>query len=167
MTVSLIVAVADNGAIGKNNDLLWKMPADMRFFVEKTTGHPVIMGRKNYLSIPEKYRPLKNRTNIIVTRDPDFSAEGSMVCNSVEEAIDQALTENKEVFIIGGGEIYRYALQHNLCQRIYLTEIHESFDADVYFPPLDHQKWKEIERKDHAADEQNPHDFSFLIYELQ
>ena len=108
MKVSLIVAVAENGVIGKDNDLIWHLPKDMQFFKETTTGHHVIMGRKNFESIPHKYRPLPNRTNIVITKQSDYKAEGCIVVNSVEEALKVAKSNgDNEVFIIGGGGVDR------------------------------------------------------------
>ena len=167
MTISIIVAVASNRAIGKDNQLLWHMPADMKFFKEKTLGHPVISGRKNFLSIPEKYRPLSGRTNIIVTNDKSFIYDGIIICYSIEEAIELAKKENKEVFIIGGGQIYKYALQNNLCNKMYVTEIHHEFEADVFFPEVNLDLWIEMDRKDYNADEKNPYNFSFVTYNLK
>ena len=164
MSVSLIVAIAENRGIGKNNDLLWHLPADMAYFVQKTSGNPVIMGRKNYLSIPEKYRPLKNRTNIVVTRDKTFSEPGIIVCHSIEDAINTALTENKEVFVIGGGQVYDYVLSHNLVDKLYITEVKANFDADVFFPKLDKTVWVETSRKTYDSDEKNPYSYAFVEY---
>ena len=147
MIVSLIVAVAENRVIGKDNDLIWNLPKDMRFFKEKTTGHHVIMGRKNFESIPEKYRPLPNRTNIIVTRKKQYEAENILTVNSVKEGIEIAKKNNdKEPFIIGGGEIYELSLKEDLVDKIYLTKLHKEFSGDTFFPKLD-KKWKEIKRK--------------------
>ena len=117
MKVSLIAALGSNREIGKDNDLIWHLPKDMKFFTETTTNHFVIMGRKNYDSIPEKYRPLKNRTNVIVTRQKGFHAENCVVVNSVEEGIALAKFEGEtECFIIGGAQIYDYSLKHDLAE---------------------------------------------------
>src|SRR5690606_10527356 len=145
MIISAIAAVASNGVIGKDNDLVWNLPADMRFFKETTTGHFVIMGRKNYDSIPEKYRPLPNRENVIVTRQKNLKVLGSHIVHSVEEGIKLAEKKGeKEAFIIGGGEIFSYALKNNLPDRLYITHIHQSFDGDAYFPEFDLRNWDEI-----------------------
>ena len=115
MIVSLIVAASENQVIGKDNDLIWDLPKDMNYFKSTTQGHHVIMGRKNFESIPHKYRPLPNRINVIVTRQSSYEAEGSVVVNSIEEALRIAKeAQDKEPFIIGGGEIYRYALENDL-----------------------------------------------------
>lgn len=164
MIVSLIVAVAKNRVIGKDNDLIWNLPKDMRFFKEKTTGHHVIMGRKNFESIPEKYRPLPNRTNIIVTRKQQYEAKNILTVNSVKEGIEIAKRNNdKEPFIIGGGEIYELSLKEDLVDKIYLTKLHKEFSGDTFFPILD-KKWKEINRVDVKADENHECAFSFLTY---
>ena len=164
MIVSLIVAVAENRVIGKDNDLIWNLPKDMRFFKEKTTGHHVIMGRKNFESIPEKYRPLPNRTNIIVTRKQQYEAKNILTVNSVKEGIEIAKRNNdKEPFIIGGGEIYELSLKEDLVDKIYLTKLHKEFSGDTFFPILD-KKWKEINRVDVKADENHECAFSFLTY---
>jgi len=164
MIVSLIVAVAENRVIGKDNDLIWDLPKDMRFFKGKTTGHHVIMGRKNFESIPEKYRPLPNRTNIIVTRKKQYEAENILIVNSVKEGIEIAKRNNdKEPFIIGGGEIYELSLKEDLVDKIYLTKLHKEFSGDTFFPKLD-KKWKEINRVDVKADKNHECAFSFLTY---
>src|SRR3954465_7549819 len=132
MSISLIVAVGSNNAIGKNNTLIWHLPADMKFFKEKTTGHCIITGRKNYESIPEKFRPLPNRTNIVITRQKDYQAPGAIVTDSIEKALELAeKSGDEEIFIIGGAEIFRQCI--NITDRIYLTKIHHSFEGDVFF----------------------------------
>lgn len=165
MRVSLIVAVSENGVIGKDNDLIWHLPKDMKFFKDTTKGHHVIMGRKNFESIPHKFRPLPGRTNIIITRQKDYKAEGCIVVNSVEESLDIAKNNNdKEPFIIGGGQIYKLSLEANLIDRIYLTRIHHTFEGDTFFPDLS-EDWKEVEREDCKADEKHAHNYSFLTFE--
>lgn len=161
--ISLIVAVADNNVIGKDNALIWHLPADMKFFREKTTGHCIITGRKNYESIPEKFRPLPNRTNIVITRQPDYRAPGAVIVGSVEAAIEKAKQSgDNEIFIIGGAEIFRQSLSY--ADRIYLTVIHHSFEGDVFFPELNMQEWKEMSRVAGPVDEKNkyPHDYITL-----
>ena len=165
MIVSLIVAVSKNGVIGKDNDLIWHLPKDMRFFKETTMGHHVVMGRKNFESIPHKYRPLPNRTNVVITRQSDYKAEGCIVVNSVKEAVEIAKQNgDTEPFIIGGGQIYKLALEANLVDKIYLTKVHHSFEGDTFFPELN-TDWKEMERIDHKADEKHTHNYSFLTFE--
>lgn len=166
MRVSLIVAIAENNGIGKNNDLLWHLPNDMKYFKEKTLNHTIITGRKNYVSIPEKYRPLVNRTNIVLTRNTDFKETGCIIKHSLDDAISYAkTTEDKEIFIIGGGQIYKEALENNLIDRMYITHVHESFDADTFFPKIDLNKWKKISELTVEKDEKNPYKHSFAVYE--
>ena len=161
MSISIIVAVAENNVIGKDNSLIWHLPADMKFFKEKTTGHCVIMGRKNYESIPEKFRPLPNRTNIIITHQKNYNALGAIVVNSVEEAINKAKKNgDNEIFIIGGAEIFNQTLDQT--DKIYYTKIYHSFEGDTFFPEIDLKKWKEIRRTDHNADEKNKYSYSFI-----
>jgi dihydrofolate reductase len=163
MKVSLIVATGENLEIGKNNDLLWHLPMDMRFFTKKTTGHYVIMGRKNWDSIPDKYRPLANRVNIVVSRKCNLNLDGAIHVKSIEEGIEIAKNNGEdEVFIIGGGQIYSLALEKNLIDIIYITHVHASFDADTFFPKLDFQKWIEVSSEYFEADDKNK--FSFTIY---
>jgi len=165
MIVSLIVAVSENGVIGKDNDLIWHLPKDMRFFKETTMGHHVIMGRKNFESIPHKYSPLPNRTNVVITRQANYTAEGCVIVNSVEAALEIAKQNgDNEPFFIGGGQIYTLALEANLVDKIYLTKVHHSFDGDTFFHDLNIE-WKEIERIDHKTDEKHAHDYSFLTFE--
>lgn len=165
MKVSLIVAVSENGVIGKDNDLIWHLPKDMKFFKETTQGHHVIMGRKNFESIPHKFRPLPNRTNVIITRQSDYKAEGCLVVNSVEESIEIAKqNEDTEPFIIGGGQIYKIALEQNLVDRIYLTRIHHDFEGDTFFPELN-SDWEEVKRVDCYEDEKNKYEYSFIVLE--
>lgn len=165
MKVSLIVAVADNNVIGKDNDLIWRLPNDMKFFKETTLGHHVIMGRKNFESIPEKYRPLAGRTNIIISRQSDYSAEGCIVVNSLNKALEIAKQENdNEPFIIGGGQIYAMALKQNLIDKIYLTKVHHVFEGDTFFPELT-KEWKQINNISQKADPRHAYDYSFLTFE--
>ena len=165
MIVSLIVAVSENGVIGKDNDLIWHLPKDMKFFKETTMGHHVIMGRKNFESIPHKYRPLPDRTNIVITRQSGYKAEGCVVVNSIEAALEISKNNGDiEPFIIGGGQIYKLALEANLVDKIYLTKVRHSFDGDTFFPKLGNE-WEEIERIDCKSDEKHAHDYSFLTFE--
>ena len=167
MRVSIIVAVSENNVIGKNNDLIWHLPKDMKFFKDTTIGHCVIMGRKNHESIPHKYSPLPERVNIIVTRKSEYIANGCIVVNSLEKAIEIAKQNgDKEPFVIGGGQIYKLALERDLIDRVYLTRIHHHFDGDTYFPDLS-SDWIEISRQDFNADEKNKYDYSFIILEKQ
>lgn len=165
--VSLIVAVAEGShVIGKDNDLIWYLPKDLKYFKDTTENHHVIMGRKNYLSIPEKYRPLKGRTNIVVTRKSAYEAKGSLVMNSVESAIDYALRNgDTEPFIIGGGQIYKYVLDNDLVDRMYITWIHDSFEGDTFFPEFDVAQWKLTSEERHEPDHRNKHAFTFAVYD--
>ena len=165
MVVSLIVAVSENKVIGKDNDLVWHLPTDMKFFKDTTKGHFVIMGRRNYESIPHKYRPLPKRTNVIVTRQDDYKAEGCVVVKSVEEAIELAQKAgDTEPFVIGGGQIYKYAIENNLVDRIYLTRVHTEIDGDTYFEDLD-DSWKLVHADLHPSDEKHPFAFTFQTFE--
>ena len=164
MIISQIAAVAENRVIGRNNDLPWKLPDDMKFFMNTTKGHHVIMGRKNYESLHEKFRPLPNRTNIVVTRQKDFNAPGCHVVHSLDDALNIAEKNGeRETFVIGGAEIYSLAL--NKTSRLYLTEIKASVDGDTYFPEFDKKDWKEISRVPHGADEKHAFAFDIVIYE--
>lgn len=165
MTVALIVAVAENNVIGKDNDLIWHLPKDMQFFKKTTLYHHIITGRKNYISIPEKFRPLANRTNIVLTRQQNFPEKGCIVLNSLEAAINFAKKNNEtEVFIIGGGQIYKEALVKNLVDKMYITHVHHSFEGDTFFPEIDTTKWKKISEEIHLKDEKHPYSFSFCTY---
>lgn len=163
MIRSIIVARADNRVIGKDNQLIWHMPHDLKFFKTTTSGHYVLMGRKSFESLG---KPLPNRLNIIITRNQDYSAEGALVVHSLQEALQLAEDQKQqEVFILGGGEIYKQALEKGLVDRIYLTEIKDSFEGDTYFPELDKNQWKETHREEYQADHQNPHDYAFVSLE--
>lgn len=164
MILSIIVAISENNIIGKDNTLIWHLPADMKYFKEKTTGHCVITGRKNYESIPEKFRPLPNRSNIVITRQKEYSAPGAIVMGSIEAAIEKAKQiEDSEVFIIGGAEIYKQSI--HLVDKLYITKIHHSFEGDASFPQIDPKIWKETKREAFKADEKNKYDYSFGEYE--
>ena len=162
--VKLIVAKARNNAIGKNNDLIWKLPDDMAFFTRETTGNIVIMGRRNWESIPDKYRPLKDRLNIVVTRNMDFSDEGCEVYTSVEDAILANSEDERTTFIIGGGQVYKYCLEQGLVHEMLITEIEEDFDADTFFPEFDESKWTKELMSEHEIDERHPHAFKIYRY---
>ena len=164
MIISLIAALAQNRVIGKDNDLPWHLPDDMKFFMQTTKGHHCIMGRKNYDSIPEKFRPLPNRTNIVVTRQKGFHAAGCIVVNSIEDALVIARNnDEQETFIIGGADIYK--LGFALADRLYLTEIQTTLQGDTYFPEFTKDEWKETSRTHHAADDRHAYGFDFVIYD--
>jgi dihydrofolate reductase len=158
MTTTIVVAISENHAIGKDNKLLWYLPNDLKHFKEITTGHTVIMGRKTYESVG---KPLPKRRNIIITRQ-NITIEGCEVVGSIEAAIELCKTED-EVFIVGGAEIYKQAM--HLTDRIYLTIVHKSFDADSFFPEIDLTEWQEVAREDHEPDEKNSLPYSFITYE--
>jgi dihydrofolate reductase len=163
MIISLIAALTNNRVIGKNNDLPWHLPDDMKYFMQTTKAHHVIMGRKNYQSIPDKFRPLPNRTNIVVTRQKDFSAPGCLIVNSIAEGIELARTSGeKELFIIGGSEIYSQSMAY--ANQLYLTEIDTRLDGDTYFPTFDKAEWQEISRQHHEADARHAYPFDFVVY---
>lgn len=157
--ISIVVAISENNAIGKDNQLLWHLPADLKHFKEITTGHPIIMGRKTYDSIG---RPLPNRRNIVITRTTNLSIANVEVVNNLEDAIALCANDN-EAFVIGGAEIYKHALA--LINRIYLTTIHQRYEADAFFPALNMNEWKEIFKEYHPADEKNSVAYTFSTLE--
>ncbi|GAA4088231.1 dihydrofolate reductase [Mucilaginibacter panaciglaebae] len=158
MTVSIVVAIAENHAIGKDNKLLWHLPKDLNHFKETTSGGTVIMGRKTYDSVG---KPLPNRRNIVITRQ-QIEIAGCEVVNSLQAALDLCRSQD-EVFIVGGAEIYKQAMP--LTDRIYLTIVHENFEGDTYFPEIKSDMWKETGRADHEPDERNLFPFSFITLE--
>lgn len=157
--LSLIAAVAKNRVIGNNNQLLWHLPEDMRHFRETTRGKPVIMGRKTWESLPDSFRPLPRRLNIVVSRNYSYRAPGAMLAGSLEEAIRRVGNE-QEVFVIGGEELYRQALP--LADRLYLTEIEKDFEGDAFFPEILPQEWVEASRKKQQGASELV--FSFVTY---
>lgn len=157
--IALVVAMAENRVIGKDNKLIWHLPADLKYFKQLTSGHPIIMGRKTFESIG---KPLPNRTNIIVTRQTEFEADGCMVANSLPEALMLAQQLDSEIFVIGGAEIYQQALF--LADTIYVTEVHHIFEGDTFFPEIDSVLWQEVSREKHEPDEKNAYPYSFVIY---
>ena len=158
--ITLIAAIAKNNALGKDNDLIWHLPADLKRFKKVTTGHPILMGRNTFESIG---KPLPNRTSIIITRNNNYFIDGCLIANSIEQAIE--LTEGKDAFIIGGAQIYKDALEQNLVDRLDITLLHHEFEADAFFPEIDMEIWKEVAREDFKADEKNKYDYSFVSYE--
>ncbi|MEQ3501044.1 dihydrofolate reductase [Tenacibaculum sp. SSH1-16] len=158
--ITLIAAIAKNNALGKDNDLIWHLPADLKRFKKVTTGHPILMGRNTFESIG---KPLPNRTSIIITRNNNYFVDGCLMANSIEHAIE--LTEGKDAFIIGGAQIYKDALEQNLVDRLDITLIHHEFEADAFFPEINMEIWKEVAREDFKADEKNKYDYSFVSYE--
>ena len=159
MILSLIVAVSKNNVIGADNGLLWQMPADLRHFKAVTIDHTVIMGRKTYESIG---KPLRDRRNIVVTRQEEYEADGCEVVNSLQDAVDLC-TREQEVFIVGGGEIYKQAI--HAADKIYLTRIYNEFEGDTVFPEINFSEWRLTKYLKHHKDEKNPFDYSFSEYE--
>lgn len=151
----MIAAVAENNALGKNNDLLWHLPNDFKRFKEITSGHYIIMGRKTFESFP---KPLPNRTHMIITRQKDFLHEGCIVVDTLEKAI-AACPKTEEVFIIGGGEIYSQSI--HFADQLDITRVHHSFDADVYFPEIDPEIWELRNETFNPKDERHLFDYTF------
>jgi dihydrofolate reductase len=158
--ISLIAAMADNGVIGIENRLPWKLPADMQWFRKHTLGKPVIMGRKTFESLG---RPLPDRTNIVLSRDPSFQAEGCIIVDSIDAALQAAAEIGDETMIMGGASFYEQMLPR--AGRLYLTRIHADFEGDAWFPDVDMSQWHTVVQEDHQADEKNAYDYSFMILE--
>lgn len=159
MRVSLIVAVAENGIIGRDGDLPWKLSNDLRYFKSVTMGKPIVMGRKTYESIG---RPLPGRPNLVISRNPGFAADGVEVFPALDAALDHAATfDGDEVMIIGGATLYADAL--SFADRLYLTEVHADVDGDVSFPARDPAAWTEISRQRHSASDKDAHPHSFVV----
>jgi dihydrofolate reductase len=164
MNITMIAALSRNYVIGRDNDLPWKLPDDMKFFMDTTRGHVVIMGRKNYDSIPKKFKPLPDRTNIVVTRQQNLEAPGCIVVDSIEKGFDIARNKQEpETFIIGGSEIYRHCMPY--AHKLILTEIDAEVQGDTFFPSFNKDEWKETYRKHHPKDERHVYAFDFVIYE--
>lgn len=165
MVISIIVAASQNGVIGRDNQLLWRLPDDLKRFKQLTLGHPIIMGRKTFESIG---KPLPGRTSIIVTRSADYMVEGTLVVHSLEDAIAAAGTlHSKEAFIIGGGEIYRQTLANNNVDQVYLTRIYADYEGDAFFELLNEAKWEQTSTEFHPADERHPVAFSFNKFSIK
>lgn len=163
--VSVIVAAAENGVIGRGNALPWHLPEDLRYFRRVTMGKPLVMGRRTFESIG---RPLPGRTNIVISRNPQFRAEGTRVVASLDDALqlarDIALADGvDELLVIGGAEIYAQAIPR--ADRLYLTLVHSAVEGDALLPPIDWREWRETGRERHRGSGDNPHDYSFLVYE--
>jgi dihydrofolate reductase len=165
MKVSLIVAMDMERGIGRNNDLMWHLPDDMQFFKETTQDHIVVMGRKNYDSIPEKYRPLPRRENVVLTRNASFKAENCRVFNALEDCLQAYKDEtDRTVFIIGGGEIYRLALEQNIVDEMYITHVNKTYGADTFFPDFDLRNWAVTTLMEHPKDDKHDASFSVVKY---
>ncbi len=160
IVISLLVAADEGNVIGKNNQLPWHLPNDLKYFKNLTWGLPIVMGRKTYESIG---KPLPGRTNIVITRNKDYAAEGIVVVHTIEEALNVALQKGaKEIFVIGGAEIFNSVFDS--AHRIYLTRIHHRFDGDVFFPELN-GNWQLVKKQKQAADEKNAYAHTFQVWE--
>lgn len=159
--ITIIAAIANNNALGKDNDLIWHLPADLQRFKKITSGHHILMGRNTFESIG---KPLPNRTTIIITRNQDYVKDGCLIANSLEEALEMA-EKDEQIYIIGGAQIYKYALENNLANAMEITLVHQEFEADAFFPEIDMSVWKSVEREDFIADEKNKFDYSFIRFE--
>lgn len=164
MTISYILAMDEGRGIGIDNRLPWHLPADLAYFRQKTTGSTILMGRKTYDSLG---KPLPKRTNVILTRDESFQAEGCTVIRSFEDVVRQygrgGRSEEEELFVIGGAEVFRLLMPY--ADRLYITEIAHSFEADTFFPELEPSEWREVSREPGVKDEKNPYDYAFVVYE--
>jgi dihydrofolate reductase len=158
--ISIIVAVSDDWGIGKNNELLWHIPEDLKRFKRLTMGKCVIMGKKTWESLPKK--PLAGRKNIVLTDIPDECIDCSVTAYSVEDALRKCGSE-EEVFVIGGGRVYRQFMQ--IADRLYITHVHRKTPADVWFPKIDRRKWKVVEKKECISEDDNRLPYSYVIYE--
>ncbi len=170
MIISLIAAIGKNNELGKGNDLVFNLPADMKHFRDTTRGHTVIMGRKTFESIG---KALPSRRNIVITRDTNYFAEGIDIVHSLEEALQISTTEqgrkfeenqeDLEVFVIGGGQIYADALPK--AQRLYMTHVEATLSADTYFPHIDEKLWKKVSEEKHDKDSENEYAYTFILWE--
>lgn len=157
--LTMIAAAAKNDALGKDNDLIWHISEDLKRFKRLTSGHAIIMGRKTFESMP---KALPNRTNIVLTNKKDYQPEGAIVVHTIEDALN-LVKDDTQPFIIGGGEIYRLFMPY--CDRIELTRVHHNFDADVFFPKIDLNQWKEIARENIDATKEQPYHYSYITFE--
>lgn len=156
-----MAAKANNNIIGKDNNLVWHLPADLKFFKQTTKGHTLIMGRKTFESLAN---PLPHRDSWVVTRNKEYQCLGATVFHSLESALKTAEKKGLEtIFLLGGGEIYRQSM--DIADIMIITEVHHEFEGDTYFPPIDPAVWKEVSREEHKADEKNKYDFAFVKYE--
>ena len=158
--ISIIVAIAENYAIGKDNQLLWHLPEDLKRFKRITEGHNIIMGKRTYYSLPK--RPLPGRTSIILTDVLNEQIDGCPMAYSIEDIINLCDNTN-ENFIIGGGSVYRQFF--GIAQKLYITKVHASFEADTFFPEINLTDWEIIESVPHKADEKNKYDYTFITYQ--
>lgn len=156
--ITIIAAIAENNALGKDNQLIWHLPADLKRFKKVTLNHHIIMGRKTFESLG---RPLPNRTTIIISRNTNFKADGCIIVNSLQQALEAA-KEDKNPFILGGAEIYKQAIE--IADKLDLTFVHHQFKADAFFPEIDKTIWEETSREDFKADKNNNYNYSFVTY---
>jgi len=163
MIISLIVAVAQNGVIGKDNDLPWRLPNDLKFFKRTTMGKPIIMGRKTFESIG---RPLPGRRNVVITRNTEYTAAGIELHHNLGDALKACVGE-EEVCIIGGGSIYQKALDLDMVERIYLTRVMAEVEGDTTFELPEAPNWVEVSRELHPADEKHAFPYAFILLEKQ
>jgi len=161
MIISQIVAASLNNVIGVNGGMPWHMPTDLKYFKDKTWGHHIVTGRRNY---EVEGKALPGRVNIVLTRNPDYKIPDGIVVHTLEDATDIARKAGEtELFIVGGEEIYKLAMP--VTDRIYLTRIHTEVEGDTFYPELDMNIWQEVSREQHKKDENNPFDYDFLVYE--
>ena len=159
--IAHLVAASENNVIGKDSNLPWSLPDDFKYFKNKTWGTVVIMGRKTFQSLE---KPLPGRTNIVITRQEGWKSEGVIVSNSLQDAIEKAFqTDNKEIFIIGGGELFHQSL--SIVNRIYLTRVHAIVEGNIYYPEIDPAKWKLVSELSHEKDEKHQYAFTFQVWE--
>ena len=158
--ITIIAAIGKNNELGKDNDLIWYLPADLKRFKKLTSGHHIIMGRKTFESIG---KPLPNRTSIIISRNPSYHVEGCLTAKSLDEAISLAKDQEK-LFIIGGAQIYKQAMEQKIANQLEITLVHEAFEADAFFPEIKSEDWQEVAREDCKADENNTYTYSFVTY---
>lgn len=156
--ITIIAAIAKNNALGKNNKLIWHLPADLKRFKKVTNGHHIIMGRKTFESLG---KPLPNRTTIIITRNKNFEAKNCIIVNSLKEALAKAKPDDNP-YILGGAEIYRQAM--DVADQLDLTFVHHEFEADAFFPEINNSLWREIAREDSKSDKKNKYDYSFVKF---
>jgi len=155
--ISIIVAISENNAIGKENQLLWRISDDLKRFKQLTTSHTIIMGRKTFESLPNGALP--NRRNVVISRNKAFKTQGAELVSSIEDAL-KLCNKHEECFIIGGGEIYKQAIQ--FAEKLYLTKVHAHFDADTFFPEIDINQWNVIKQEHFESSDKNQFSFSFL-----
>ena len=158
--ITIIAAIAKNNALGKDNDLIWHLPADLKRFKKITSGHHILMGRNTFESIG---KPLPNRTTVIITRNKNYFKDGCLIAHSIQEAIELANSDD-QIFIIGGAQVYKEALKNNLVVQLDITIVHHEFEADAFFPEIDLTIWEETKREDFYADDKNNYDYSFVSY---